>query len=205
MGFSYFSVQNIKQDNIVHTMETNLEELGFEKNKKLVVVVMGSLGSTTITNRLREIIPGFNGKDYQVLVITGKNYYDKYKDIDLGSNVKLVPFMDNLIGLMKDTDLIVSRAGASTIAEVTAIGLPAIFVPSPYVAHNHQYMNAKELEEGSACKILLEENFSKENLIKMIDEILNNKELYDKMHSESKKFGIDDSATRIYEEIRKLL
>ena len=113
--------------------------------------------------------------------------------------------IDNLIGVMKDTDLIVSRAGASTIAEVTAIGLPAIFVPSPYVAHNHQYMNAKELEEGSACKILLEEDFSKENLIKMIDEILNNKELYDKMHSESKKFGIDDSATKIYEEIRKLL
>ena len=196
---------NPRSEDIISTKKVNKEELGFEKNKKLVVVVMGSLGSTTITNRLREIIPGFNGKDYQVLVITGKNYYDKYKDIDLGSNVKLVPFMDNLIGVMKDTDLIVSRAGASTIAEVTAIGLPAIFVPSPYVAHNHQYMNAKELEEGSACKILLEEDFSKENLIKMIDEILNNKELYDKMHSESKKFGIDDSATKIYEEIRKLL
>ena len=113
--------------------------------------------------------------------------------------------MDNLIGVMKDTDLIVSRAGASTIAEVSAIGLPAIFVPSPYVANNHQYMNAKELEEGNACKILLEEDFSKENLIKMIDNILNNDELYDKMHKESKKFCVDNSATRIYDEIRKLL
>lgn len=196
---------NPRSEEIIDTKVVNREKLGFVKDKKLVIIVMGSLGSITMTKKIKELIPGFNDKNYQVLVITGKNYYDDYKDIKVNSNVKIVPFMDNLIGLMKDSDLIVSRAGASTIAEITAIGLPAILVPSPYVAHNHQYMNAKELEDNFACKIISEEDFSKETLIKEIDILFNNKDLYRKMHEESKKIGVTDSATRIYNEIRKLV
>lgn len=196
---------NPRSEEIIDTKVVNREKLGFVKDKKLVIIVMGSLGSITMTKKIKELIPGFNDKNYQVLVITGKNYYDDYKDIKVNSNVKIVPFMDNLIGLMKDSDLIVSRAGASTIAEITAIGLPAILVPSPYVAHNHQYMNAKELEDNFACKIISEEDFSKETLIKEIDTLFNNKDLYRKMHEESKKIGVTDSATRIYNEIRKLV
>lgn len=196
---------NPRSEEIIDTKVVNREKLGFVKDKKLVIIVMGSLGSITMTKKIKELVPGFNDKNYQVLVITGKNYYDDYKDIKVNSNVKIVPFMDNLIGLMKDSDLIVSRAGASTIAEITAIGLPAILVPSPYVAHNHQYMNAKELEDNFACKIISEEDFSKETLIKEIDILFNNKDLYRKMHEESKKIGVTDSATRIYNEIRKLV
>ena len=105
---------------------------------------MGSLGSTTMTEKLKKLIPMFSNKAYQVLVITGKSYFDDYKNIELADNVKVVPFMEELINLLKDSDLIVSRAGASTIAEITAIGLPAILVPSPYVTNNHQYKNARE-------------------------------------------------------------
>jgi UDP-N-acetylglucosamine--N-acetylmuramyl-(pentapeptide) pyrophosphoryl-undecaprenol N-acetylglucosamine transferase len=106
---------------------------------------------------------------------------------------------------MKDSDLIVSRAGASTIAEITAIGLPAILVPSPYVTNNHQYKNAKELEDNGACIIVSEEEFSKNKIINEIDKLFDNKEKYDLMASNSRKLGIDDSATRIYEEIRKII
>ena len=113
--------------------------------------------------------------------------------------------MDDLINLMKDCDLIVSRAGASTIAEITAIGLPAILVPSPYVTNNHQYKNAKELEDRGACIIVTEDEFSKEKIIHEIDKIFDNKEEYDKMASNSRKLGIDDSATRIYEEMKKIV
>ena len=166
---------------------------------------MGSLGSTTMTKKIMELIPGFNDKEYQVLIITGKAYYDDYKDIEVSKNVKIVPFMDNLINLLKDSDLIVSRAGASTIAEITAIGLPAILVPSPYVTNNHQYKNAKELSDKGACIIVSEEDFSKDKIINEIDKLFDNSDLYDKMSKESRKLGIDDSATRIYEEIRKII
>ena len=168
-------------------------------------MVMGSLGSVTMTKKIQEMIGGFKGKDYQVVIVTGKGYYDDYKDIEVPDNVKLVPFLDNFINILKDTDLIISRAGASTIAEITAIGLPAILVPSPYVTHNHQYMNAKELEDAGACTIVTEEDFSKDTIIKEIDNLLDNSDKYDKMRESSKKLGVLDSATRIYEEIRKLI
>ena len=158
-----------------------------------------------MTRPLKGLIPGFKNKKYQVIVVTGKGYIDDYKDVKVPENVKIVPFLDNFINVLKDTDLIVSRAGASTIAEITAIGLPAILVPSPYVTHNHQYMNAKELENLGACTIVTEEEFGKDRLIMEIDKLLDNNEAYVKMREASKKLGVSNSATRIYDEIRKLI
>lgn len=196
---------NPRSEEIIDVKMTSKKSLGFSSTKKLVVIVMGSLGSLTMTQKLKELIPGFRSKDYQVVVVTGKGYIDNYKDVLVPDNVKIVPFLDNFINLMKDTDLIISRAGASTIAEITAIGLPAILVPSPYVTHNHQYMNAKELEDLGACTIVSEDEFSKERLIKEIDNLLGDFDRYHKMKEASKKLGVTDSATRIYEEIRKLI
>lgn len=195
---------NPRSEEILKVEKKKKNLLGFDQDKKLVVVVMGSLGSTTMTKKIKELIPGFNNKNYQVLIITGKKYYDDYKDLDISSNIKIVPFMDDLINYMKDSDLIVSRAGASTIAEITAIGLPAILVPSPYVTNNHQYKNAKELENAGACKIVTEKEFSKESIIREIDYIFDHKEEYDDMVKNSKKLGIKDSSSRIYQEIKKI-
>lgn len=196
---------NPRSEEILKVERKKKSLLGFDESKKLVVVVMGSLGSTTMTKKIKELIPGFNNKNYQVLIITGKKYYDDYKKLDISSNIKIVPFMDDLIQYLKDSDLIVSRAGASTIAEITAIGLPAILVPSPYVTNNHQYKNAKELEEAGACRIVTEKDFSKDSIISEIDYIFDHKEEYDTMVKNSKKLGIRDSSTRIYQEIKKII
>lgn len=196
---------NPRSEEIIDVAKVTKKDLGLDSTKKLVIIVMGSLGSLTMTNKLKEIITGFSGKKYQVIVVTGKGYFDNYKDLKIPGNVRIVPYMDNLINVMKDTDLLVSRAGASTIAEITAIGLPAILVPSPYVTHNHQYMNAKELEDLGACRIVTEEDFSKEAIIKEIDNLLNDSKTYVEMREASKKLGVVDSATRIYTEIRKLI
>ncbi len=196
---------NPRSEEITKVDKVSKKTLGFSLDKKLVVIVMGSLGSTTMTKKIKELVSGFKEKDYQVAIVTGKAYFDSYKDVEVPKNVKLVPFLENFINLLKDTDLIVSRAGASTIAEITAIGLPAILVPSPYVTHNHQYMNAKELEEVGACTIVTEEEFSSEKIIAKIDELFNDNDAYKKMQKSSRKLGINDSATRIYNEIRKLI
>ena len=196
---------NPRSEEIINAEVFSKRKAGFSEDKKLVVVVMGSLGSTTMTKKIKELIPGFNDKNYQVLIITGKAYYDDYKDLEISDNVRIVPFMDNLINLLKDSDLIISRAGASTISEITAIGLPAILVPSPYVTNNHQYKNAKELSDKGACIIVTEDEFSKDTIIKKVDKLFDNKEQYDAMSKASKSLGIADSATRIYEEIRKII
>ena len=196
---------NPRSEEIMNVKKKSKKTLGFDENKKLVVVVMGSLGSTTMTQKIKELIPAFKDKNYQVLIITGKKYYNDYKDINISDNVKIVPFMDDLICLLKDSDLIVSRAGASTIAEITAIVLPAILVPSPYVTNNHQYKNAKELEDKGACIIVSEDDFSKDKIILEIDKLFDNKDLYENMVNNSKSLGISDSATRIYNEIKNII
>lgn len=196
---------NPRSEEIVHVRKKNKSSLGFDDNRKLVVVVMGSLGSTTMNEKIKELIPGFQDKSYQVLVITGKSYYESFKDVSVPDNVIVVPFMDNLINLLKDTDLIISRAGASTIAEITSIGLPAILVPSPYVTGNHQYLNAKELEDNGACTIVTEDEFSRKKIIIEIDKLFDNLEEYSKMKESSKKLGVTDSATKIYDEIKELI
>ena len=210
------SIKDFPNDKTIYTGNPRSEQikdiekidkttLGFKKDKALIIIVMGSLGSLTMTKKLKEIIPLFKNKDYQVLLITGKDYYDDYKNIKLSSNVKLLPFVDNLLGLMKDADLIVTRSGASTIAEITSIGLPAIMVPSPYVTNNHQYVNAKSLEDDGACIILKEEDFDKNSLVDLLDKTINDKKKLNSMRSALLKRGVTDSATRIYEEIIKLV
>ena len=210
------SIKDFPKDKTVYTGNPRSEQikdikkidkttLGFKKDKALVIIVMGSLGSLTMTKKLKEVLPLFKNKNYQVLLITGKNYYDEYKDIKLSSNVKIVPFYDNLIGLMKDADLIVTRSGASTIAEITSIGLPAIMVPSPYVTNNHQYVNAKSLEDDGACIILEEKDFNSNSLVNLLDKTINDKEKLNKMSKAMSKRGVLNSASRIYEEIIKLV
>ena len=178
--------------------------VGLHDEKKLVLIVMGSLGSTTITNSLLDIIPKFDKKNYEVLIITGKDYYDKYPK-DLPKNVIVMPFMNDLVRLLKNVDVMVTRAGASTIAEILAIGLPCVLVPSPYVANNHQLFNAKELVKNNAALLLEEKDFNSENLLKKIDLLLENSVLYKEMSANAKKIGVINSCDRIYEEIKKTL
>ncbi len=196
---------NPRSEEIMRVEKKLKSSLGFNEKEKLVVIVMGSLGSTTMTTKLKELIPSFKNKNYQVLIITGNAYYDNYKDINLPDNCKLMPFMSDLICLLKDSDLIVSRAGASTISEITAIGLPSILVPSPFVTNNHQYKNAKELADKGACVIVEEEEFSKDRILREIDAIFDDKELYQNMKKQSKELGVSDSASRIYEEAKRIV
>lgn len=208
---SYFDKEKViytgnpRSEEITLVSPANKKDYGLQENKRLVIIVMGSLGSTTMTEKIKKIIPAFNMKDYQVIIITGKDYYNNYKTLNLPSNVAVVPFIDNFINLLKKTDLIVSRAGASTIAEITAIGLPSILVPSPYVTNNHQYMNAKELEKKKASILISEEDFSINTLLPAIDEILNNKSNYDNMKKNAKSLAVSNSATKFYEEIKKVI
>ena len=208
---SYFNKEktvytgNPRSEEIINIKPALKKDFGLDEDKKLVLIVMGSLGSTTMTKKIKELVPHFKDKDYQVLIVTGKSYYGEFKKINLSKNVKIVSFLENMINLLKKTDLIISRAGASTIAEITAIGLPSILVPSPYVTNNHQYLNAKELEDYKAAKLVSEKDFCPEVIVPLVDDILNNKTLYNEMKKNSLKLGVPSSATKFYDEVKKVI
>ncbi|MDE5539645.1 MAG: undecaprenyldiphospho-muramoylpentapeptide beta-N-acetylglucosaminyltransferase, partial [Bacilli bacterium] len=120
-------------------------------------------------------------------------------------NVKVLPYLDNLAGIMRNADLIVTRAGASTMSEILALSLPAIFIPSPYVANNHQYYNAKEIVDNNAGLMIEEENLAGANLFKMVSSLLNDKKQYDIMKMNLKNLGKTDSCAVIVDAIEEIL
>ena len=193
---------NPRSEEILLMEEGEREDFGFNHKSKFIILVMGSLGSLTMTLKMKELIPAFANKNYQVLVVTGKGYYDDYKDVKTPANVKIVPFYD--AKYMKDADLLITRSGASTIAEVTALLLPSIMIPSPYVTHNHQFKNAKALEDKIACKILEEKDLDKTTLLPLIDDCFQ-KEVYNEMRENLQEFSCPNSAEAIYKEVEKLV
>jgi len=189
----------------INMKKANKEDYGLTKGKKLVLIVMGSLGSRTVNDKIVTFLNDFKNKDYEVMFVTGNSYYEKVKDIKVPSNVKVVPFIYEMPSLMKVTDLMISRAGASTMSEILVLNVPTIFIPSPYVTNNHQYKNAMDLVNQNAALILEEKDLTKENLIKLIDDTLSDKNGYKKIKDNLKELGIKDSCERIYEVLKGMI
>lgn len=187
------------------TKKANKKDYGLDENKKLVLIVMGSLGSKTINEKMIDYVYAFRNKNYQVVYITGNDYYDKVKNRVFPDNVKVLPFIQNLPSVMKLTDLMVSRAGASTMSEITALKIPTIFIPSPYVTNNHQYKNAMDLVKKDAALILEEKDLTKNTFIRMIDDILEDEDKYNKIKTNIEKIGITDSSSRIYNILKEMI
>ena len=178
---------------------------GFKESDKLIIIVAGSQGSSSLNEKFQAFLKLVENEEYKVLYITGKNLYDDFiKDNVFPKNVKVVPYVDNLAGLMKNAYLIISRAGASTISEILALKIPSILIPSPYVANNHQYYNALDLVNMKVAE-LIEEKRLDANLIQVtINEIINTKK-YAEMKRNLEKLNIKEASTIIYEEIKELL
>lgn len=180
-------------------------EFGLSTNKKLVLIVMGSLGSSSVNDKIVVMLDKFATKDYEVVFVTGNSYYEKIKNIKVKANIKILPFIYEMPRLMKITDVIISRAGASTMSEIMALAIPTIFIPSPYVPNNHQFKNAYDLVSKDAACMLEEKDLTPDNLIKMIDELLNDKDKYMKIKNNLKKLRITDSADKIYKIIKEMV
>ncbi len=210
------SKKYFKKDNVILTGNPRGEDIikfkkGDKKDydlsieKKLVLITMGSLGASTINRKIVELLNEFKNKPYEVLLVTGKDNYDEVASTHLPKNVKITPYIEKMGEVLKFTDLIITRAGATIISEITSLGIPSILIPSPYVANNHQEINAQDLEKNGASIVIKENEFDGKEFIRQIDEILNDKELYKRMSESAKKMGITDSNTRIYKEIERLL
>ena len=126
--------------------------LGFKADKPLVVVVGGSLGARTVNEAMQASVSEILSSGIQVLWQTGKLYYDRYAKISDGrEDLQIVPFVAAMDKAYAAADLMVSRAGASTISEIQILGKPSVLVPSPNVAEDHQTKNAEALVGRNAA------------------------------------------------------
>ncbi|MFF2445939.1 undecaprenyldiphospho-muramoylpentapeptide beta-N-acetylglucosaminyltransferase [Neobacillus sp. NPDC058068] len=182
---------------------------GLSTTMPAVLIFGGSRGARPINEAVVKALSELAEKPYQVLYITGDVHYEAVqKEAELiGSpkNVVIKPFIHNMPEVLAGIDLVVSRAGATTLAEITSLGIPSILVPSPYVTNNHQEKNARSLSDEGAAELLLEKDLNSKSLVNSIDQILLNDETLKEMKGKAKKMGVPDSAERLYSLMRQLV
>lgn len=180
-------------------------ELGLSDDKKLVYIVMGSLGASQINEMLIKTMPLFENKNYEVAFITGKDSYAHVNDFKYPDNVKVFAYIDNQTRAMKLADVMVTRCGASTLSEIIALEIPSILIPSPYVSNNHQYKNAMDLIEAKAAILIEEKDLTSELLVQTIDNLIVDEDKIMMMSTNLQKMLIPNSASKIYELLKKTI
>ena len=179
--------------------------LGLSATKKLVLIVMGSLGAGRVSKYLEKELNYFKDKDYEVLFVTGKGSYEEVMKYSYPKNVKIIPFYEGLTSVMKKTDVMVSRAGASTLSEIIALEVPSILIPSPYVANNHQYLNALDLVNKDAALMIEEKDLLDGILVKKVDSLINDEIKIKEIKNNLRGMQIKDSASIIYDNLKRVV
>ncbi|MDN6195260.1 MAG: undecaprenyldiphospho-muramoylpentapeptide beta-N-acetylglucosaminyltransferase [Atopostipes suicloacalis] len=193
-------------------MNPNL--FGLDSSKKIVLVLGGSRGAEKINQSIIEAYPALIEKDYQLIFATGEKHYDKVvKQLDAISplsenkNIVVKAYIDNIIELMQYSTLLISRSGATTLAEITALGLASILIPSPYVTDDHQTKNAMSLVNNEAAILLEEKNLIGQALMVHLDELLSNQEKLNQMANASKEmaepFATDQLVQVMIDELKR--
>ncbi len=180
-----------------------LRNMGLSDDRKTVLIFMGSLGSETVNRTLLEYFAQTEG-DYQILYASGKSNYAYAKEHDPHyPHVKIVERVDG-VKAMRSCDLLVSRAGATTLCEITAVGIASILIPSPYVPNNHQYHNAMALVSKDAAVLLEEKDLSAERLKETIGPLIHDEARLQTLAENAGKMGNADVLDNMIEAIEQL-
>ena len=184
------------------------KKLALSETDTVITVFGGSLGSET-TNKIGEsLIKEYGGKAGFVIIFgTGKEYFEEVKarlhesKMDKFENIKLMPYIQDMPAVMSASDLVISRAGALSVAEVTASGRAAIFIPSPNVTADHQYYNAKAVADGGGAIIIRENDNTSEEVLKSVRELTKEGTELEKMGTLCAKCAPNEATDIIYKNI----
>ncbi len=178
------------------------KDLYINENDKLIVSLGGSNGAVKIneiSQRLAYRISDYDNVRY--FHITGKRFYDKYietlDNTKICERVTILEYIDDIATLLAASDLVISRSGALSLAEFIALNLPAILIPSPNVANNHQTENARVFEKTGAAIVLEEKELDFEDVMGHIDGLLENPEKLEHMRKMYQKFPMENALNTI--------
>lgn len=169
--------------------------LGLNPLKKTILIFGGSRGARSINQAVVEAKEAFGQEEgMQIIHITGKEDFswvsgEKSMEEVKHGNVIIKPYLYNMPEALAAADLVVCRAGATTLAEVTVRGVPAILIPYPYATDNHQEHNARSLEKAEAAVVLLDKDLNGASLKNAVFTLIKDKAKLDSMAENSKKLG----------------
>ena len=189
------------------------QKLGYDQNRPLVVSFWGSLGATHMNEQMVDFIRAEMGAGqpfYHIHAVGSGGYATMTEQIraaglDLeGTRIDVREYIYDMPTVMRAADLVISRGGASTISELTALGMPSIIIPSPYVVNNHQEKNARVLEEHGGIRLLLESESSGQLMYDAAMEILSDAGKLQSMHEAMLALSVPDAAERIYQTVMEI-
>ena len=188
------------------------EKLGLTDDRPLVASFWGSLGASGMNEQMlrffeREIA---DGQPFHHIHAAGKSGWALMESEPAAQQylhrpgLDIRPYIDNMAEVMRAADLVICRAGASTVSEITALGVPAVIVPSPYVTNNHQEKNARILEQHGGAVVLLEADASGEALYRAASGILRDPQRQADMSRGMAELGIRDATKRLYDTVMSI-
>ena len=183
------------------------ELLKLDPLKKTILVTGGSLGAGTLNKSIEKHLAAIIAQDVQVIWQTGKFYYNGVLErvgLNYHPNIIILEFLNKMDLAYAAADLIISRAGAGTIAELCIIKKPVILVPSPNVAEDHQTKNAMALVKNDAA-ILINDRSAEDTLVAEALQLLNNTERCETLSENIGKMAYQDADVVIAEEVLKLV
>lgn len=203
----YLTGNPVRDDILKTSKEEARIKLDIPFDKKMLLLAGGSGGSEEINDVMMPAIDRMIEDDMAFTIATGKPYYDKFIKMmdgrELKSYQRIVPYLDDMANNLAAADLYIGSAGAISMAEITAIGLPAIIVPKAYTAENHQEYNAKSLESAGGAICIVEKELSEEKMKSTIFSLIEDEEKLQFMSKSSLAFGKPDAIDKIYDKICK--
>lgn len=202
-----FTGNPVREEILCADKDISRASLGLD-NRPFVLCFGGSLGAKRINDAATEYIERLSKEDkIQFMFGTGKRNYDevmsdiKKRGIDLGKhkNIRVCDYIYDMDKALSAADVVIGRAGAISISEITALGKASILIPSPNVAHNHQYTNAKALVDNGAAIMITEDELGADTLGKTLRDLLDDKEKIATLEKNAKKIGVTDASKKIYD------
>jgi len=196
-----------------HTSQRAKELLGIEDYSHIVMCFGGSLGAAALNENAKKFMVECAESHPDILYVhaAGVRYYDKMKDdcsklgIDKCSNIRLLDYIHDMPLWMSAADVVIARAGAMTISELALMNKACILIPSPNVVDDHQYKNAKVLEDKGAAVLVRETDITGDRYAKEILDLLNDREKRGSLCKNIGQFADRDANRLIYDEVKKLV
>ena len=187
-------------------------KLNINPSKPFILSFGGSGGQKKLNDCFFEIIKNYKSDDnYQLIHVTGNRMYDSFMDrvnkerVTIDKNIMIKPYFYEMPEALNIADLIVTSAGAISLAEISAVGVPSILIPKAYTAENHQEYNARVFEEHKAGILILEKDITAELLYNNMMNLIKDKEKLRSMSVNSKRLGDVDAARKIVDQIEQLI
>ena len=176
----------------------------FDPHKPVLAIMGGSQGSVPLNRHFENHYKHYTNSNVQILWQCGKNDHPRLKALSANKNLHIIPFTENMNSFYSAADVIVSRAGALALSEMSYLGKAMVLIPFPHSAGDHQYRNAKTFSNSGAALLITQSELNTETLENTVLNLINNPDIIGKMEEKSREMGISNATEIITQTIMEI-